>query len=137
MWQSHRFTSWCLVPILLLALVTTTFSIQNINAENSVGYAEISVGFAENSIGFAENSMGTTTSPSFIKIKIRIKIFFINITFFEFLIHIFLNSLIFANSLLDDLVSLTSNLQRFFSHHNNKINFVMMGHWSYLYLYRS
>ena len=36
--------------------MTTTFSIQNINAENSVEYAEISVGFAENSIGFAENS---------------------------------------------------------------------------------
>ena len=30
--------------------MTTTFSVQNINAENSVGYAEISVGFAENSI---------------------------------------------------------------------------------------
>ena len=39
-----------------LVSVTTTFSGQNINAENSVGYAEISVGFAENSIGFAENS---------------------------------------------------------------------------------
>ena len=36
--------------------MTTTFSVQNINTENSVGYAEISVGFAENSIGFAENS---------------------------------------------------------------------------------
>ena len=41
---------------MLLALSTTTFSVQNINAENSVGYAEISVGFAENIIAFAENS---------------------------------------------------------------------------------
>ena len=42
---------------------STAFSVQNINAENSVGYAEISVGFAENSIGFAENSALFSAKP--------------------------------------------------------------------------
>ena len=35
-------------------------------------------------------------------VRIKNKKSFINSTFFEFLIHLFLNSLIFANSLLDD-----------------------------------
>ena len=48
---------------MLLASAATTFSVQNINAENSVGYAEISVGFAENSIGFAENSALFSAKP--------------------------------------------------------------------------
>ena len=48
--------------------------------------------------------MCTTTSPSFIKIGLKIKKRFIKSTFFEFLIHLFINSLIFANSLLDDPV---------------------------------
>ena len=48
---------------MLLASSTTTFSVQNINAENSVEYAEISVGFAENIIGFAENNALFSAKP--------------------------------------------------------------------------
>ena len=47
-------------------LATTTFSVQNINAENSVGYAEISIGFAENIIGFAKNSALFSANPTLI-----------------------------------------------------------------------
>ena len=43
-----------------------------------------------------------TTLTSFIKIGLKKS--FINSTFFEVLINLFLNSLIFANSLLDDPV---------------------------------
>ena len=46
--------------------------------------------------------MCTTTSPSFIKKSDQKQKSFINSTFFKFLIHLFHNSLIFANSLLDD-----------------------------------
>ena len=50
-----------------------------------------------------EVHLSTTTSPSFNKIEIKTKVLlYNNSTFYEFLIHLFLNSLIFANSLLDD-----------------------------------
>ena len=44
--------------------MTTTFSVQKINAENSVGYAEISVGFAENSALFSAKPILISAYPT-------------------------------------------------------------------------
>ena len=60
--------------------------------------------FVFNPIGEVVIHMGTTTSPSFITIKIKTKKVLLIAHFlnFEFLIHLLDNSLIFPNSLLDD-----------------------------------
>ena len=54
-------------------------------------------------LGEVAAHMGTTTSPSFIKIGLKIKKSFIKSPFFVFLVHLFSYSLIFAYSLLHEL----------------------------------